>query len=205
MCKQAYVPCSNRNCDGFAQTLAFLPCQHRPNCELEYTRVPRSGRSTEAYCLNCRNTTKEERKKQVRNTWNAARKAKRESAKAPESGTNVAAHAGVEQMAESSIMGAGRGAVDGEFFLPDPGLPFAISEWAVESGPINQTAANILTPSHLNMASSQSPVHPSPSTQIPIDPIAVSNNGRDPIENPQDADVWLESSDSTKPSERKGN
>lgn len=80
--------------------------------------------------------TKEERKKQIMSTWNAARKAKRESAQVSEGRTNAAAvsgHAGVEQMAESSTMGAARGAVGGEFFLPDPELPFSTSEWAVET------------------------------------------------------------------------
>lgn len=206
MCKQAYVACLNRNCNGFAQTLALLPCQNRPNCELEYARVPRSGGSAEAYCPDCRNTTKEERRKQVRNTWNAARKAKRDSARVLKGGPNVAAHAAVEQTAESSTTEAGRGAfVGGEFFLPDPGLPFSISEWAVESGPVNQTAANTPTPPLLNMGPPQSPVHPPRSPQIPIDPIADSNNGRDPIENSQDAGVGPKSSNPKKPSERKEN
>lgn len=80
--------------------------------------------------------TKQERQKQVRSAWYAARKAKRETAKMSEGRTNdeaVSAHAEVEQMAESSTMGAARGAVGGEFFLPDPELPFSTSEWAVET------------------------------------------------------------------------
>ena len=79
--------------------------------------------------------TSQERRTEYKNTWYAnSRKAKAERANAQEGRTNageISAHAGVEEMSESSTMGASGGTI-GDSILPDSGNPFSIPEGALE-------------------------------------------------------------------------
>ncbi|MCJ1270946.1 hypothetical protein MMC22_010845 [Lobaria immixta] len=81
--------------------------------------------------------TKLERKRMIAKARYASLKqAKAESPEAPEGKTNVAdfsAHAGVEQLAESSTMGASRGVVGGNF-LPESSNASSISKGFAETG-----------------------------------------------------------------------
>lgn len=124
MCKQPSANCLNRYCNGFAQTLALLPCEASPNCELKRTRIPRTLRSAERYCPECRILTREDRRELIALTWRYNRAtAKR---------TNGAVHnapAGAEQDAESSGIAEGRGAV-GDGSLVDLNDPVSTSEEA---------------------------------------------------------------------------
>lgn len=66
MCTQTYIACQNRSCDGIAQTLAFFPCDDRPQCETRFLRIPASRHTTETHCPTCKTMTKQERKKLMR-------------------------------------------------------------------------------------------------------------------------------------------
>ena len=92
-----------------------------------YLRVRGSRQSAQRYCPACMSKTKDERKKENAKALYAERQlAKAESAQAQEGGTNavgVSAYAPVEQIAESSTMGASRDAIGGRF-LPSFGNPF---------------------------------------------------------------------------------
>lgn len=54
MCRLPRRRCLNRNCRGFAQTLDLIPCELRPNCEIEYFQIQRDKQTEEAYCPHCR-------------------------------------------------------------------------------------------------------------------------------------------------------
>lgn len=129
MCRQEYVPCLNRNCDGFARTLALIPCENRPNCELQYIRRRQNLASTEAYCPNCRGLSKRERRNQMRRAWMASRKNAGAGSSKSQDGKTYGAKDGnagagfKQQQAESSRMGKRRGGVAGGGFFPDSNDP----------------------------------------------------------------------------------
>ena len=106
MCKQASANCWNKYCKSFAQTLPLLPCENRPNCEIERPRVPRYLRSAEHYCPECRILTKKERRSLLQLNRRKTRRAARAT-----SGAESRAHPGVEPRAESSSMAESRGVV----------------------------------------------------------------------------------------------
>lgn len=132
MCKQWYLKCLNRNCDDFAQLLRLLPCDDKPNCEIEYARIRGRIPSTEIYCPDCRKMTKKQRKSQMSKARYALLM---EAAKAQTSKTDSvedSSHAGVEQQAESSAMGESRGVFSGGS-IPVSDEPFPTSGETEES------------------------------------------------------------------------
>lgn len=128
MCEKLYTACWNHKCTGAAQILKLIPCKNRPNCKIEYTRVP-TKRHSVLYCLKCSTMTPQERKRQTTKDWHAAYK-EANSAKVQRSqrnGADDSVHGGVEQQAESSTTGERRGAL-GDGLLLNSDDPFSISE-----------------------------------------------------------------------------
>lgn len=137
MCKQLYIPCLNTLCNGFAQRLNFVPCENRPNCEVEYIQIPRNRRSTERYCIPCRQLSKRDRINLRKKTLYAERK---EAAKVQDSianSTKMSTPSGVERKAESSAMGESRGASSGGLIV-DSHIPFSTPGETPESFPLSE-------------------------------------------------------------------
>lgn len=217
MCKQPCTLCLNHNCKGFAQILQLVPCENIPNCEITHTRVPQNLRSTERYCPDCRGMTKKQRKNLMSKIWKQHRR-KSGSAKGQAGGAiglEEGARPRVEQQTESSTMGASRGDVGGGF-VPVFEDPFSTSE---ETEPPLPTLMETI--SYLNAeqdasqtpnASSTSENHTTGPDIIPIDPTllhidAILSKTGDLAENMQkverfsrDMGIWIEPSDSKRPS-----
>lgn len=137
MCQQLYIPCLNTLCNGFAQRLNFVPCENRPNCEVEYVQIPRNRRSTERYCIPCRQLSKRDRINLRKKTLYAERK---EAAKVQDSianSTEISTPSGVERKAESSAMGESRRASSGGL-LVDSHIPFSTPGETPESIPLSE-------------------------------------------------------------------
>lgn len=133
MCKQDYVPCLNTHCEGTAQVRDVHPCAHAPNCEIQFVRVRRVGKS-DAYCPDCKALTPRERKSQRQRAARKNKRAKARSAKAQKGKvTGHRAHSGMKKQGESSAMGESRGAAVGGSSLPNPDDSSSTSEESEET------------------------------------------------------------------------
>ncbi|MCJ1268828.1 hypothetical protein MMC22_008716 [Lobaria immixta] len=133
MCKQDYVPCLNTHCEGTAQVRDVHPCAHAPNCEIQFVRVRRVGKS-DAYCPDCKALTPRERKSQRQRAARKNKRAKAQSAKAQKGKvTGHRAHSGMKKQGESSAMGESRGAAVGGSSLSNPDDSSSTSEESEET------------------------------------------------------------------------
>lgn len=116
MCRQPSAGCLN-HCPGFAQTLALIPCENRPNCEVQRPRIPQNLRSTERYCPDCRVMTRQQRKSWMNKRWSRDSAVVNKTAVNETNAAECRAYAGVEQHAESSRVAESRGSVENGFLL----------------------------------------------------------------------------------------
>lgn len=106
MCQQISTRCRNRKCTGVAHIWEVIPCENRPNCTLTHKYVGKKKGATEIYCESCKQSTPDERRRQMSKEWHAkaTQRVKAEASNA-DSG-QVGTQGGSGQQAQSSARGS---------------------------------------------------------------------------------------------------
>lgn len=117
MCRQEYIACLNRHCDGITQIGRFIPCDHSHDCDVKCHQVLRVVPSA-AYCECCRSENVGQRSNRLRTK--GRNRAKEESKRY--GGPQLE----ISQEAAFWTMRSGIGAAVGGGFLRRSGDPFYI-------------------------------------------------------------------------------
>lgn len=107
MCQQISTRCRNRKCTGVAHIWEVIPCENRPNCTLTHKYVGKKKGATEIYCESCKQSTPDERRRQMSKEWHAKANQRIKAEASNADSGQVGTQGGSGQQAQSSARGSG--------------------------------------------------------------------------------------------------